>query len=236
MLTKRFITGVSAAAAIGVFTSPLPLAAALGLAVAPHNPANDYPPLDKDTSKFHAHNAAQCVYSNLVIHIVGPLIATPRRSRKRLEIDVNATSLHTIEVQCPATANRGAFDIFYGSNPVLAWYSRGNGKESERDNYLFAEEVTPSGTGVDPLSMLRPPRDHASTSGELWTRIGKSAGIVEVCSAVIDVLGRPGTFNQLCGMFYDIGEDTVKTARSEGWIFRGGHWGLNVTEITPSKR
>ncbi|KAF4714379.1 hypothetical protein FOZ63_031201 [Perkinsus olseni] len=128
------------------------------------------------------------------------------------------------------------YTVIYGDNPVLVWYSRGSGNDSERDKFLFAEEVTPSGTGVDPLSMLRPPRDHASMSGELWTRIGKFAGIVEVCSAAIDIVARPGTFNQLCGMFYDIGEDTVDTARSEEWIFRGGQWGLNVTEITPSKR
>ncbi|KAF4721401.1 hypothetical protein FOZ63_008375, partial [Perkinsus olseni] len=111
MLTERLITGVSAAAAIAVFTRQLPLATALGLAVAPHNPANDYPPLDKGASKFYAHNAAHCIYSNSVIHIVGPFITTARRARKRIEIDVNATSLHMIEVHCPAAENRSAFDI-----------------------------------------------------------------------------------------------------------------------------
>ncbi|KAF4720223.1 hypothetical protein FOZ63_002246 [Perkinsus olseni] len=88
MSIKRLITTVSAAAAL-----------------VPDDTAYGYPQLDEKACKLHSQTAAKCKYDN------DPFIATPRRSRKRLEIDVNATSLHTIEVHCPAAENRSAFDV-----------------------------------------------------------------------------------------------------------------------------
>ncbi|KAF4735594.1 hypothetical protein FOZ62_022200, partial [Perkinsus olseni] len=118
MSIKRLITTVSAAAAL-----------------VPDDTAYGYPQLDEKACMLHSQTAAKCKYDN------DPFIATPRRSRKRLEIDVNATGLHTVEVHCPAAENRSAFDVFYGDNPVLTWYSRGSsGNVSERNNYLFAKK------------------------------------------------------------------------------------------------